>query len=96
MPESDKSEFPLPESNTILLDTSVDGRLTLLVVRDDEPETPLMREFGGMGTVRVYDSKSGELYHEERTVLSPSAVFGPGPTADEVEHWSNIISMFTD
>jgi hypothetical protein len=96
MANYDKEQLPLPENDVVFQDISTDGLLTITVWRDSEPETGLMRELGGMGTVRVYDSHSGELYHEERMVLSPSSIFGPGPTGEEAERWSNIVSMFTD
>ncbi|MBA3757923.1 hypothetical protein H0X09_03650 [Candidatus Saccharibacteria bacterium] len=86
----------LPPSRVIFQDTSVDESLALTVWLDNEPETDLMKELGAMGTVRVYDIQSGELYHQERMPLSRSAVYGPGPNDDEVERWSNIISLFTD
>lgn len=84
----------LPPNEVVFQDTSTDGRLTIAVWWDAEPETELMRELGAMGTVRVYDSYSGELYHEERMALSPGAIFGPGPNDSEVERWANIISLF--
>jgi hypothetical protein len=91
----DKEPRPdLPQREVVFQDTSLDGSRTITVWRDAEPKTELMRELGAMGTVQVYDSLSGELYHDERMALSPSAIFGPGPTDNEVERWSNIISMF--
>jgi hypothetical protein len=96
MANYDKEKWPLPENDVVFQDTSTDGSLTITVRRDSEPETDLMRELGGMGTVRVYNSFSGELYHEERMVLSPTCIFGPGPTGEEAERWSNIVSMFLD
>ncbi len=95
MHERDASDNK-PVGEVVFQDTSSDGSLTIAVWREPEEKTDLMRELGGMGFLRVYDSHTGELYHHERLALSPSAIFGPGPTADEAEHWSNIISIFSD
>lgn len=89
-------EFPIeqsPGNRVVFQDTSVDGSLTITVWMDDEPTTSFMENFGGMGTVRIYHTHSALLYHEERIALSSSAIFGPGPTDDEIEKWSTLISI---
>lgn len=95
MPNPKEGEsLPLWESRVVFQDTTVDGLLTVTVWRDDEPETELMRELGSMGTLRIYDSRTGELYHEERLALSAATLYGRGPSNEDMQRWLNILKAF--
>ena|SRR3972149_7402945 len=86
----------LPESGVVFQDTSVDRSLTITVWLDPGPQTDLMKESGikAMGMLRIYRNQSTELIHQERVSLSNSTDFGPGPTDDEVEYWSDLVSRY--
>lgn len=86
----------LPESSLIIQDTTNDGLLTLTVWRDITPQTELMKESGieAMGTLRIYNNVSATLEREERVPLSHGAVYGPGPTEEEVVYWEKLINQF--
>lgn len=85
-----------PSGEVVFQDISTDGSLTITVWREGSGADFIAQEFGDMGIIRVYDSYTGQLYHEERVALSRSAIFGPGPNDQEVDRWSNIISMFSE
>ncbi len=61
------------------------------VCRDDEPETDFMRELGAMGTLRIHEPSSGILHHEERILLSASAIFDKNPYPEEYEKWGDAL-----
>lgn len=87
---------PLPESEVIFQDTSTDGTLAVTIWRDPTPVTELMIEtkVAAMGILRIYSLDSLELLHEERIPLSESCTYGPGPLAEEVAYWSELIERY--
>lgn len=91
-----KEGEPLPESEVVFQDTTKGGALAITVWRDPGPTTPMMEEVGAMGIIRIYDVFNNELLHEERTLLSPGTIFGPGPGQEEVEHWESLIAIHLD
>lgn len=86
----------LPESEVVFQDTSTDGSLAITIWRDQAQMTELMIENGvaAMGIVRIYSLSSFELLHAERIALSESAVLGPGPLAEEVDYWCELIERY--
>ena len=91
-----KTPENLPESEVLFQDTSKDGSLAITIWRDHGHMTELMIENGvaAMGIVRIYSLGSFELLHEERIALSESSILGPGPLAEEVDYWSELIERY--
>jgi hypothetical protein len=88
--------LPLWEGLVVFTDTTKDGKLTMTVWRDDEPDNKITQDLGSMGTIRIYDSYTTELKHEERITLSRATLYGPGPVLEDVKRWLDILSEFEE
>lgn len=92
----EKDYESLPESQLIFRETSVDGSVTVTVWRDAEPITEVMKHIGAMGILTVSSTRNNTIYAQERLPLSPSAIFGPGPTEKEIRRWTIPLSRLAD
>ena len=92
----ENNEQKSPVGETVYYETSTDGSVALQVIREDTADDFITHEFGAMGRIIVYDSHSGEVFHEERTAISSQAIFGPGPTQDEANKWYLLVSEYSD
>jgi len=79
----------IPESEVLLQDTSIDGRLGITIWRDATPQTEWMRlrNIGSMGIVRFFDIRDGASIFERRLPLIEKFGSSVGLTEGEANYW---------